>query len=289
MNNSFNANPSVTALLRWVTTFESVVVIFSGFGLLFLFSVIASMWPWALTPFNASFLGAIYLTSAVAACILAAKARWSPARVVVPMILVFTAIVLVVSLLYLERFIRNSPSTWLWFALYIVIPINSAYHIWLYRRLPPTDTQPMPMWFRNLLLIEVVIFTAYGVGLLIAPATFSAFWPWKIDDFHGRMYCVAFLTPAVGAYLVSRNGSRVELITAGLTQIIGGVLTIVGFLMVENAQKRVDWSAAGTWAWMAFFLPLVVVGAAFICHGRHHPLKTYTTLQHRESFRIIRL
>jgi hypothetical protein len=263
-----NVNPPISALLRWVTTFESAVVLFAGIGLFFFLSLIAPIWPWTLTPFNASFLGAVYLTSAVAACILARIPQWSPARVIVPMILVFTAVVLVVSLLYLDRFILNSPSTWLWFALYIVIPLNSAYHIWLYRCLPPTDTRTLPMWFRNLLLIEVVIFTVYGIALLIAPATFSAFWPWKIDDFHGRMYCVAFLTPAVGAYLVSRNGSKAELITAGLTQIIGGVLTIVGFVVVDSVQKRADWSAGGTWLWMAFFPLLVVVGAAMIWQGR---------------------
>ncbi len=261
-------NPPVTALLRWVTTVESAVVLFAGFGLLFLSTWVAPIWPWALTPFNAAFLGALYLTAAVAACTLAAVPRWSPARVIVPMILVFTAIVLIVSILYLDRLILNSPSTWLWFALYIVIPLNSAYHVWLYRGLAPTDTRPVPIWFRNLLLIEVAIFMVYGTALFIAPSTFSAFWPWKLDDFHARMYCVAFLTPAVGAYLVRKSGSKLELITIGLTQIIGGVLTILGFVLVDSVQKRADWSAAGTWVWMAFFPLLVVVGLAMIWQGQ---------------------
>jgi len=268
-----DVNPPVSALLRWVTAFESAVVLGVGFGLFFLLSTIAPVWPWTLTPFNASFLGGIYLTSGIAACTLAGIPRWSPARVVVPMILIFTTIVLVVSLLYIDRLILNSPSTWFWFVLYIVIPLNSAYHLWLYRRWPPTDRRTLPLWFRNLLRVEVAIFTLYGIALLIAPATFSAFWPWKIDEFHGRMYCVAFLTPAVGAYLVSKNGSKVELITTGLTQLVGGVLTILGFLMVDNVQRRVDWSAAGTWVWMAFFPLLVVVGIAMIWQGRQRQLE----------------
>lgn len=257
-------NPPVTALLRWVTTFEAAVVLVSGLGLFFLPALIGPVWPWALTPFNAGFLGAIYLGSVVAACILAGTPRWSPARVVVPMILTFTAIVLVVSLLYLDRLILNSPSTWLWFILYIGIPLNSAYHIWLYKAWKPTDTRKMPIWFRNLLLIELTIFALYGIALLIAPAISSAFWPWKIDDFHGRMYCVAFLTPAVGAYLVSRNGSKLELITMGLTQIVGGGSALLGFVLVDNIQKRADWSAAGTWLWIAMFVLLVGIGLVMI-------------------------
>jgi hypothetical protein len=261
-------NTPVSPLLRWVTAFESSVVLGVGFGLLFLVTLIGPMWPWALTPFNAAFLGAVYLGSFVTAVTLAAMPRWSPARVIVPMIFVFTAIVLLVSLLNLDRLNLSSPSTWFWFVLYVGIPLNSAYHLWLYRRLPPADSQVMPVWYRNLVLVEVMIFTLYGIALFIAPVIFSAFWPWKLDDFHGRMYCVAFLTPAVGAYLVSRNASKVELITMGLTQIAGGMLTIIGFMMVDAVQKRVDWSAAGTWLWLAFFPILVVVGSAMIWQGR---------------------
>jgi hypothetical protein len=271
MNNAVqqaNPNPPVTALLRWVTTIESVVVLFSGFGLLFLLSIVGPMWPWVLTPFNAGFLGALYLTAAVATCTLSLVPRWSPARVILPMILVFTAIVLLVSLLYLDRFVLNSPSTWLWFGLYIIIPLNSAYHLWLYRRLPPVDTRPLPIWYRNLIRVEVVIFTLYGIALFVAPSAFSAFWPWRLDDFHGRMYCVAFLTPAVGAYLVSKFGSKLELVMIGVSQIVGGVLTILGFLMVEVIQKRTDWSGLGTWVWLAFFPLLVGVGLAMIWQGR---------------------
>lgn len=262
------ANPPVTPLLRWVTTFESGVVLFSGFGLLFLLSVVGPLWPWSLTPFNAAFLGSLYLTSAVAACALSWMPRWSPARVILPMILLFTSVVLLVSLLYLDRFILSSPSTWLWFVLYITIPLNSAYHVWLYRHLPPVNSRPLPVWYRNLLWVEIIIFTLYGIALFMAPEAASVFWPWKLDDFHGRMYCVAFLTPAIGAYMVRWYGTKTELVVMGLSQIVGGVLTLVGFLMVELVQKRTDWSAPGTWLWLAFFPLLVIVGGVMVRLGQ---------------------
>jgi hypothetical protein len=271
-----DVNPPVSPLLRWVTTFESGVVLFSGFGLFLLSPIVMPLWPWTITPFNAGFLGAIYLTSWVAAGIVAGIPRWSPSRVVVPMILVFTAIVLLVSVLYVDRLTLSSPSTWLWFVLYIGIPLNSAYHVWLYRRLAPGDTRPLPAWYRNLVMVEVVVFTLYGIALFIAPATFSAFWPWKIDEFHGRMYCVAFLTPAIGAYLVSRSGSKIDLITMGLTQLAEGVFVIIGFVQIDILQKRADWSAAGTWVWIALFALLVVVGLVMIWQGQRrsdvHPV-----------------
>ena len=32
----------------------------------------------------------------------------------------------------------------------------------------------------------------YGLGMLLTPTTFSAFCPWKLDDFRGQMYGALF-------------------------------------------------------------------------------------------------
>ena len=115
---SGNADPRVTTLLLAVTGVEALVLFGAGVGLVVQPAVIGSIWPWPLTPFNAAFLGAVYSASLVSAAALTVIGRWSPARIVVPMILVFTTIVLIVSLAYLGRFDPGWPpgcgssSTW---------------------------------------------------------------------------------------------------------------------------------------------------------------------------------
>jgi hypothetical protein len=268
-----HSNPRVSRLLLGVTAIEVLVLLVAGGGLLLLPGVLRAIWPWALTPFNAGFLGAVYLASMVAAASLVLIGRWSPARVVAPMILVFTAIVLAISLAYFDRFDWRNPSTWLWFALYIVIPVNAGYHVWRYWGLPPANPRPISSRWRFLLLTQGILFGAYGAGLLLAPAFFAAFWPWPVDDFHARLYSVAFITPALGAVLLARAAAREEALTLGLTQLGGGLLAIVSLLAVDASVSRVPWDASGTWAWLGTFAALFLLGLGLVWGARQLQLQ----------------
>ncbi len=259
-------NPTISPLLRWVTAFECTVLIVSGAGLFFFPAAISPLWPWPLTPFNARFLGAVYLGSLVSALLLVIYGRWTPARIVIPMILSFTLIVLVVSLININRF-TVPLSTLFWFALYIIIPLNAAYHQWLYRRLPPAPALELTSGLRLALRIQTLILGLYGVALLIAPATFGAFWPWPLDDFHGRMYSVAFITPAVGGWLLARSATRTDLRTLGLTGLTAGSLAIVGLLIVNAivpVERQINPTLAGTWLWLGLFASMVLAGLAML-------------------------
>ena len=47
------------------------------------------------------------------------------------MIFLFTVVILVVSLVNLDRFDLDHYSTWLWIILYMAIPANAGYYMWL--------------------------------------------------------------------------------------------------------------------------------------------------------------
>jgi len=264
----FNDNPEITTLLFVVTTFESAVLLVAGIGLLLEPGVLRPMWPWALTPFNALLLGAIYSSSLVATAMMAYVKRWAPTRVVLLMILIFTAIVLIVCLVYIDRFDFQRWETWLWFLLYIIIPVNAAYHVWLYRNLKPFNPFPLLAPWRGVLLIPTILLGLYGIGLLIAPDTFSGFWPWLIDDFHGRVYSVLYITPAIGALLLFGAAASIELLTTGLTQFVGAGIAIVGLVVIDNQVDKIDWSASGTWLWIGSFVIILLTGAGLIWQSR---------------------
>ncbi len=271
MNSHDPHNPRITRLLRWVTALEVGVLVGAGGGLFLLPDVLGPVWPWALTPFNARFLGGVYLASLVSAAALAYVGRWSPARLVVPMIFTFTVIVLGVSVAYLHRFTQSTASTLAWFALYIVIPANALYHLRLYGAQAPLDGARPGAVMRVLLLIQAVVLGGYGMLLLVAPQTFGAFWPWPLDDFHARLYSVTFLTPALGAGLLLRAAPPLELRTLGLTQ-IAGVLPLVGVLMVDATAQRIDWSAPGALLWAGLFIAIFLMGGLLLWQGRPQPV-----------------
>jgi hypothetical protein len=185
-----------------------------------------------------------------------------------PLIFIFTVIILFVSLIYMDRFDFQYWGTWLWFFLYIVIPANAAYHIWLYRKLKPVNPFPLSSLWRSVFLLPTILLGLYGIGLLIAPNSFSSFWPWPIDDFHGRMYSVLYITPATGALLLFSAAASIELLMLGLTQIVGAGATILGFVLIDNRVDKVDWSAFGTWLWIGSFAIILLTGIGLVWQSR---------------------
>ena len=254
------ANPKISSLLRFLTFVEVVVLFITGFGLFFAPKLVAPLWPWELLPFNARFLGAVYAASCVAAVMQTAYARWSPTRLVTPMIFIFTAIIMVLSFVYISQFDFQRWEVWTWFFLYIILPINAAYHLWLYRNQPPANPTQPSISTRNILLTEAVILGLYGIALILIPSIAKTIWSWEIDNFHAQLYSVTFLTPALGAYVLAKGGTKIEWQTLGLAQIILGLFPIIGVIIVDASVKRVLWSAVGTWVWFALFAAMMVLG-----------------------------
>ena len=263
-----SVNPRITRTLVWVTAAELVALVVTSFGLLIFPSVILPEWPWELSRFNAMLLGSIYSGALVATVITLYVRRWAPARIVLPMNFLFGSVVLVVSLLYFDRFGSNSYGTWLWFPLYVLIPGSALYHMWQYRNLKPLSAVPLERTWRLVLLIPTILLGLYGLGLLFAPGSFSSFWPWPIDDFHVRVYSVAFLTPALGAILLFPAAAAVETLTLGLSMVIGGLVPIVGLPLIDLQVNKVDWSQVGTWIWMGSFTILLLVGVGLTWRSR---------------------
>ncbi|WP_246811291.1 hypothetical protein [Mesorhizobium sp. AA22] len=89
-------NPPFPAALR---LFSGVVIIvlIVGAGLFFAPVLVKPRWLWAVTPFNARFLGGFYTTEMVVMAALVVWNRWSPGRLVLVMAFIFTVIVSVVS------------------------------------------------------------------------------------------------------------------------------------------------------------------------------------------------
>jgi hypothetical protein len=265
---TLNDNPKITTLLITVTAIESLVLLVAGVGLLLFPSIIRPLWPWELSPFNALLLGAIYSASLVTTAIVVYAKRWAPARVAMPMIFIFTAIILFVCLIYIDRFDFQYWGTWLWFFLYIIIPTNAAYHIWLYRNQKAVNPFPLSTLWRGVFLIPTILLGMYGIGLLVAPDGLSSFWPWQIDDFHGRMYSVLYITPASGALLLFAAAASIELLTIGLTQIVGGGASILGLVIIDNQVNKIDWSAFGTWLWIGSFAIILLTGIGLVWQSR---------------------
>jgi hypothetical protein len=257
-------SPVVRALMALVV----LVLLVGGISLFFGVPEIARhRWPWPLTPFNTRFLGAIYLAELVGAAALTVINRWSPARLSLPLAFVFTALISVVSLFHASRFDFNRRAPWLWLFLYVASAVLAGLYLCLHRRWSFTDRQAPPRRWQAYLEIETAILGLYGLFMLVAPRAATRFWPWPIDGLHGRLNSTVFISAALGAWLLTRITTRYEWLTLGLTQLVFGTLSIVGLVLADADTNRINWSAGGTWLWVAFFAWLAAAGVAMSAYG----------------------
>jgi hypothetical protein len=254
-------NPRISGVLLWVTWLEVVILLWAGLGLLLYPPIMEPFWPWRLAPFNLRYLGGLYTAALIAAFLQAWCGRWSPARVVTPMIFIFTLVVTAYSFVHLDRFDLGRLEAWIWFILYIGVCMNAGVHLWLYRKrpLPQPTVRPRGALWTALLGVTIALGT-YGLSLLLAPAAASWFWPWKLDTFHAHLYSVTFLTPALGAWILLRGTTRYEQQTLGLTLAAWGLMPILALILADATVKRVHWDLANTWMWLALFGAMAGIG-----------------------------
>lgn len=264
-------NTLIPPFLRIVTFVECIVVGATATVLFFFPAIGQAAWAWSAPPFNSRYVGAIYFAALLPLLVLALAGRWSPGRVVLWMILAFTASIGLAMFLHVPQFDWSRPSTYAFWFLYIFLPINSVVFLYKLRGWEVADADETSPGMRILLLAIIVLSGLYGVGLLLAPETVTAFWPWKIDAFHGRIYAATFLTPAVGAFIILRRSSPSERLVLGLTLATLGVLSVVGTVFTSLGvppERQVNYANLGTWAFFAMNLLCAVAGLGLVASSR---------------------
>jgi hypothetical protein len=133
---SYTVDPLLAALLLWQmrrrdhtpvrrTPLTLVFVIYAvvlgvlGIVLLALPSLAAQIWPWELPAVLGQLYSAFFLGMAVCAALAARESRWDGVRIYAIAQLFLLVLVVVVSLVHIDRF-HAGPATWLWFALCLI-------------------------------------------------------------------------------------------------------------------------------------------------------------------------
>jgi len=252
-------NPLIPTFLRVVVGIEILVVLAGGVLLFFFPSEASKVWPWNIPPFNSRLVGSVYLAALVPLIIVSLVPRWRPGWLTLWMILVFTALVMLAMFMHHASFAWDRPATYMVFwPLYIFLPVNTAVFLFLYRKNGVTKLTYNGSSTLRISMMAFALFSfVYGLGLLFAPEAVTGFWPWKVDALHGRMYSAAFITPAVGAWLLcSRPQIASEYVTIGANLIAGGLLPIFGTIWTNlnvPVARQFDFASAGTLVFFAIF------------------------------------
>jgi len=236
--------------------------------LFFLPGLAADWWAWTIPPFNSRFVGAVYIAAYLPLLLFWAVPRWKPGRLILWMILTFTSLVLLTMIIHWDAFEWGRLATFLVFwPLYIFLPINSAIFLLRSKGAGTASGSAGVVPVRIVLRAFALLGGAYGLGLLTVPEGFTDFWPWEVDAFHGRMYAAAFVTPAIGAWILSfRRMIAAEYLTLGLNLAAGGFLPVLGTLWTNGSVStdRQIALSAGVWVFFILFLLAGFLGLGLI-------------------------
>ncbi len=207
--------------------------------------------PWLVPPLHSRFLGSMYLSGAtfMAGCLLAK--RYVEVHIVVLMIAIWTGMLFIVSLFYLDQFDYTVPPTYVWFAAYLVYPLIALRLFWKHRvDREQVSGVKLPNWVRAYLLVQGTVATLLALALLFFPTGMVAAWPWKITPLLAQIYSAPFLSYGVGSLLLAGRKTWIEVSIAVRAMFVFAAGVLLASLIHRSLFSASD---LADWLWFVSF------------------------------------
>ena len=210
-------------------------------------------------PLTAALLGASYWTAALFTLLSAREREWSRVRAVMPGVLVAGTLILVATLVHIERFAMETVRGWIWLILYAGLPPGVLLLLALQRRAPGADP-PAPRsierWATVLLALAAAALLATGSALFAVPGTTGGWWLWPLTELTARM--VGAWLAAIGvtlvAVLLEGDWTRARAATVYVAAVAAAHLATLA-----RYPGTVQWDDVAAWAYVAFYAALFMV------------------------------
>lgn len=258
----------VSPIMHWWFLADTALVFIAGAQLFILSEMTHLFFAWTIqSALTAAFLGAAYWSS-IPMLLNSFRARlWANARIAVLGVWIFTTLTLILTIRFWDRFNGQSEfltaqlATWVWLAIYILVPVG-LFVSWLFqRRLPggdPPRTRPLPAWFRALLGVQASVMLLVGVALYFSPAGIIPVWPWTLTP---------LTAGAIGAWTIGIGITTAQTMWENDWRRINGsilALALLGVLQLIALVRytgQMDWNRPGAWLYLVFILSVLFVGS----------------------------
>jgi hypothetical protein len=210
-------------------------------------------------PLTAAFLGACYWTAALFTFLAARERVWARTRAVMPGILVAGTLILVATLIHLDKFVMETVRGWVWVILYAGLAPGVLLLLALQRRQPGTDPPvlcPIERGAAVAVALGAAALMLTGAALYAFPATAAGWWPWPLTDLTARM--VGAWLAAIGVTLgtMRREGdwTRVPAATIYLAAVAAAHLATLA-----RYPGTVEWDTLTAWLYVVFDIALLAL------------------------------
>jgi hypothetical protein len=213
--------------------------------------------PWLVPPLHARFLGAMYLSGLTFMVGGILAHYYVEVRVMVRVIAIWTGMLFIVSLFYLDEFDYSHKPVWFWFGAYLIYPLIALWLMWRERTLrEKVDGAVLPAWVRGYLLGQGVVVTLLALVLLFMPEFMATIWPWNITRLLAQIYAAPFLAYGVSSLMLSRQQTWLEVRVV----VIGTFVFAVGVLLASLIHRQLfSLANVATWLWFGGFLLAAVL------------------------------
>jgi hypothetical protein len=230
-------------------------------------------WTFA-SPLPAAFMGAGYWAAMFHAYSGVRSNNWAYVRTSMAGALTATTLLSITTFLHLDKFHLNSPLlitrfvTWVWIAVYIVVPPMLAIAWAVQSRRPGAHVKghnPLPSWMRDGFLLLSAFALLSGLSLFLVPEVMTAVWPWAVTPLAARVnssWLSAFgVTCAVLAVENDiKNG-------AGTSSSLFAFCALE-LIVVARYASLIDWGKPLAIGYILFLLLGVVVSGANLLANR---------------------
>ena len=208
-------------------------------------------------PLTAAALGAFYWGALVLFASGARARGWLEARPIAYPVLLIAVILLVVTLVHLDKFDMDSLFGIFWLCAYIAATPLLLYAIVMQRAAGPGPLGPrLPGPLRFLLAIEGTLLLATGALMLLAPDSAADLWPWALTPLTSRALGTFVLAVSLVALTVVRdNRFPARGLPAALT-----VLGVLQLLAVALHSDDLGGDDLATALYLGFLAALVATG-----------------------------
>ena len=218
-------------------------------------------WSWTIEPpLTAATLGAFYWAAFVLILAAARSRNWVRARPAVYPITVIALLLLVTTLIHIDRFDLDSLFGVFWVVVYCVLPVLLAWALVDQLRAPGEDRRGaarLPALLRRALILEGVVLLAAGGLLLIAPGAATDVWPWTLSPLTSRAIGSFLFGIGLVALIAARDDDPRNFRGAALAYTALGLLELLALnLHIPDLGDR----PAATVLYAAFWVAVVVTG-----------------------------
>ena len=203
---------------------------------------------WEITPpIGAAMFGALYLAAGLLVARAALEGLWEPARYLAPMVVVFTAMVLLTTYLHLDRFDGGLKLLY-WLAVYAVALVAAAFFYYQHEiggaDWKVADRRTMPAVRSAALAVGLLAAAFVAVGYA-APGLVMGLWPWELTPLTTRAFLSWVGALAVGLLWVSHDPDR------GRTRPVAHMLVVTAALLAAMLLlHRQDLGPEPVGAWL---------------------------------------